>query len=219
MAKCPVNRDDRDQRENHLLDHKATFEWTIKLIQFGQLVEKAEFSQKPIDMQEDQPIRILDKSQIKRKIKRLAIQIMEQNYGDDEIILAGINKNGYYFAELLRKELKNISDCAIRLTRITLNPAKPVVNPIALEMEVKELKNKTVIVVDDVANTGRTLFYAIEPLLKTLPRKVEMAVLVDRTHKSFPLRADYVGTSLATTLQENIIVHIRDTKDWGVYLD
>ncbi len=170
-------------------------------------------------MQEDQPIQILDKSQIKRKIRRLAIQIMEQNYGDEEIILAGINNNGYFFAELLRKELKKISDSQIRLTRITLNPARPVDNPISIEMDVKELKNKTVIVVDDVANTGRTLFYAIEPLLQTLPRKVEMAVLVDRTHKAFPLRADYVGTSLATTLQENIIVHIRDTKDWGVYLD
>lgn len=183
------------------------------------MAEKAEFRPKPHLMQEDQPIRILDKSQIKRKIRRLAIQIMEQNYGEPELILAGINNNGHYFAELLRKELKKISDCEIRLTRIRLNPAKPLEEPIDIELEVKELKNKVVIVVDDVANTGRTLFYAIQPLLRTLPRKVEMAVLVDRTHKSFPLRADYVGTALATTLQENIIVHIRDTKDWGVYLD
>jgi pyrimidine operon attenuation protein/uracil phosphoribosyltransferase len=170
-------------------------------------------------MTEDEPIKILDKIQIKQKVKRLAIEIMEQNFGEKQLILAGINNNGLVFAKLLQKELKKISDSEIVLTRIRLNPAKPLDSEIEMEIDVQSLKNKVVIIVDDVANTGRTLFYALEPLLKTVPKKVELVVLVDRTHKSFPVRADYVGLALATTLQENINVQIRDTADWAVFLD
>jgi pyrimidine operon attenuation protein/uracil phosphoribosyltransferase len=170
-------------------------------------------------MTEDEPIKILDKIQIKQKVKRLAIEIMEQNFGEKQLILAGINNNGLVFAKLLQKELKKISDSEIVLTRIRLNPAKPLESEIEIEIDVQSLKNKVVIIVDDVANTGRTLFYALEPLLKTVPKKVELVVLVDRTHKSFPVRADYVGLALATTLQENINVQIRDTADWAVFLD
>jgi pyrimidine operon attenuation protein / uracil phosphoribosyltransferase len=81
------------------------------------------------------------------------------------------------------------------------------------------VKDKVVILIDDVANTGRTIFYAIRPLLDVLPKKVEVAVLVDRKHKSFPIQPDYVGLSLATTLKENIDVQIRETADWSVYLN
>jgi pyrimidine operon attenuation protein/uracil phosphoribosyltransferase len=170
-------------------------------------------------MSEDQPIKILDKSQIQQKVKRLAIEIMEQNYKEKQLTLAGINNNGLVFAKLLQKQLKKISDAEIHLTRIRLNPAKPLNSEIKIETDVQKLNNKVVIIVDDVANTGRTLFYAIEPLLRTVPKKVELVVLVDRTHKSFPVRPDYIGLSLATTLQENINVHIRNSKDWAVFLD
>ena len=88
-----------------------------------------------------------------------------------------------------------------------------------LDMSAEEFKNKVVIIVDDVANTGRTIFYAIKPLLDVLPKRVQVAVLVDRKHKSFPIHVDYVGLSLATTLNENIDVQIIGTKDWAVYLD
>ena len=83
----------------------------------------------------------------------------------------------------------------------------------------EELRDKVIIVVDDVANTGRTIFYAIKPLLNVLPRKVEVAVLVDRKHKSFPVHVDYVGMSLNTTLQENIDVHIDSPEEWAVFLE
>jgi pyrimidine operon attenuation protein / uracil phosphoribosyltransferase len=163
-------------------------------------------------------MKILSHSQIQQKIKRLAYEVLERNYGEQEIVLAGINNNGTSFAELLLAELHAISDKKITLTRIRLNPASPAKYPIEIEMPVEQLHDKVVIIVDDVANTGRTIFYAVKPILDILPRKVEVAVLVDRTHKSFPIRVDYMGLSLATTLLEDIQVEIRDVEEWAVYL-
>ena len=164
-------------------------------------------------------MQILSKDQIRQKIKRLAIEILENNYREKQIVLAGINNNGMVFARLLRKELKSITASEIVLTRIRLNPANPIGAPVSLAVEPAEIVNKVVIVVDDVANTGRTIFYAMKPLLEVLPKKVEVAVLVDRKHKSFPIQVDYVGISLATTLNENIDVQIQGTKNWAVRLD
>ena len=163
-------------------------------------------------------MKILDDKQIRQKIKRLTIQILENNFDRSEIILIGINNNGVEMANLLMKELVERTDIPITLTRIRLNPAAPANNPIILEMPVEELTGKAVILVDDVANTGRTIFYAIKPLLEVVPAKVEVAVLVDRKHKSFPIQSDYVGLSLATTLREHIDVKIRDVDEMAVYL-
>ena len=82
-----------------------------------------------------------------------------------------------------------------------------------------DLHSKVVILVDDVANTGRTIFYAFKPLMESLPGKIEVAVLVDRTHKMFPIKVDYVGLSLATTLKENISVKIVGVEEMEVHLD
>lgn len=163
-------------------------------------------------------MKILDHRQIQQKIKRLAYEILERNYGEAELILAGINNNGMAFAELLHAELQGISSQKITLTRIRLNPAAPTQHPIQLELPVEELHGKVIIIIDDVANTGRTMFYAVKPILTILPKKVEVAVLVDRTHKSFPIRVDYVGLSLATTLLQDIDVQIREVEEWAVYM-
>jgi pyrimidine operon attenuation protein/uracil phosphoribosyltransferase len=166
-------------------------------------------------------MKILDDRQIREKIKRIAIEILERNFGADEIILAGLNNNGLGFAQLLVAELLPIAsdDVKITLTRIRLNPANPVEYDPYIEMPADALRDKPIIIVDDVANTGRTIFYAVQPLLHVIPKKVEVAVLVDRTHKSFPIKADYVGLSLATTLKDNIRVQIRDTEEMAVYLE
>ena len=162
-------------------------------------------------------MKILDKEQIDQKIKRLAYQIYESNFGEKEITLAGINNNGMRFALLLKEELERISNSRIQLTTLKVNPANPVAGEIEIERPVKELRRGVVIIVDDVANTGRTIFYAFKPLLEIVPKKVETAVLVDRKHKSFPVKVDYVGLSLATTLQENIDVDLTGD-DWAVAL-
>jgi pyrimidine operon attenuation protein / uracil phosphoribosyltransferase len=164
-------------------------------------------------------MKILDHRQIEQKVKRLAIEILEQNYEERGLILAGINNNGMAFAQIIYERLLEMSDLPITLTRIRLNPADPLSREIEVEMPVAELKDKVIIIVDDVANTGRTIFYACKPILETLPKRVEVAVLVDRTHKSFPVKVDYVGLSLATTLMENIDVEIRDVEEYSVYLN
>ncbi|GJM32675.1 MAG: bifunctional pyr operon transcriptional regulator/uracil phosphoribosyltransferase PyrR [Saprospiraceae bacterium] len=163
-------------------------------------------------------MQILNHRQILQKIKRLSIEILEHNYEEPEIILAGINNNGVGFAGMLLDQLKQITDIPIKLTRIKLNPANPISEAVHIEMPAKELTGKAVIVIDDVANTGRTLFYACKPIMDVLPKKVEVAVLIDRTHKSFPIKVDYMGLSLATTLKENIDVKIRDTDEYAVFL-
>ncbi|MEO0777315.1 MAG: phosphoribosyltransferase family protein [Bacteroidota bacterium] len=163
-------------------------------------------------------MQLLDKEQIKQKIRRLAIQILENNLEEEEIILAGINNNGLSFAKLLHKQLKKISDIPVSLTRIRLSPARPTEEDVQVEMPLAALHQKAIIIVDDVANTGRTIFYAFQPLLQVLPRKVEVAVLVDRKHKSFPIEVNYWGLSLATTLQEHIEVNLKRQEDFAVFL-
>jgi pyrimidine operon attenuation protein / uracil phosphoribosyltransferase len=164
-------------------------------------------------------MKILNQNQIKQKIRRLSFEILENNYEEKQIILAGINNNGMNFARLLLKELQKISEINFVLSHLTLDPADPLADPIKINLNPKELRNKTIIVIDDVANTGRTIFFAMKPLMEVVPRKVEAAVLVDRTHKSFPIKVDYVGLSLATTLKDNIDVRLKGPDEMAVFLD
>ena len=149
----------------------------------------------------------------------MAIEILEQNHDESKIILAGINNNGLNFAKMIHKELKKISKLNIEVTNIRLNPARPLDEEITIKMDMDDLNSAVVIVIDDVANTGRTLFYAMKPLLEKMKKKVQAAVLVNRKHKSFPIKMDYVGISLATTLMENIQVDLRAKAELGAYLN
>ncbi len=163
-------------------------------------------------------MRILDQNKIKQKVKRLAIEIIENNYDAKEIIVAGINNNGYGFAKMLLRQLRSLSDIQYTLARIKINPAKPLSEEVTISLKSDDLENKIVIIVDDVANTGRTTFFAFKPLLEVMTQKIEVAVLVDRLHKSFPIKVDYVGLSLATTLKEDIDVRILDVEEMEVWL-
>lgn len=160
---------------------------------------------------------ILTQHQIEQKVHRLAIEILENNYGEEDIILLGINRRGMRFAEMLLERLQQISSTRFSLFNLRISPEDPLQQPIEIDLPLDEMNGRTVIVVDDVANTGRTLFYACKPLLDILPKRLETAVLVDRKHKSFPIRVDYMGLSLATTLKENIDVHILEGEA-AVYL-
>lgn len=164
-------------------------------------------------------MKILDDKQIRQKIQRLAIQILENNLHEPELILVGINNNGLEMANWVMQSLIDRTSAAITVTRISLNPAAPLDKAVQIEMPVSELSGKSIIIFDDVANTGRTIFYALKPFMDILPKKVEVAVLVDRKHKGFPIQPDYVGLSLATTLMENIEVKMRDVTEMAVYLN
>jgi pyrimidine operon attenuation protein/uracil phosphoribosyltransferase len=165
-------------------------------------------------------MRILDDRQIRQKIKRIAIEIIERHYDEPELILAGLNKNGFGFAQLLEHELALITPAYMKITMtgIHLNPANPVEYAPYIDLPQEALQNKPILVIDDVANTGRTIFYAVQPLLQVLPKCVEVVVLVDRKHKLFPVHADYVGLALATTLKDNIEVRILEVPEMAVYL-
>lgn len=156
-------------------------------------------------------LEVLNAKEIKNIIRRLAYEILENNYQAKKIVLAGINNNGLHFAKLIKAQLEQIATPQIELVNIRLNPAKPT-DEISISVEQKTLKNQHIIIVDDVANTGRTIFFAFKPFIDILPKSVQVAVLVDRMHKAFPIKVDYVGLSLATTLKENISVDLKQKK-------
>ena len=150
---------------------------------------------------------LMNAAQMQHTIERIAIEILEHNYHETDILLAGINHNGKRFAERLRAALAVRAPHIVwHEANIQLNPADPAAHEVSLSIPIEECRGRVVIIIDDVANTGRALFFALKPFLATLPRKVEVAVLVDRKHKAFPISPDYVGLSLSTTLQEHISV-------------
>lgn len=155
-------------------------------------------------------MQVLNDREIRQKIRRLAIQILEQNHHESEIYLAGINNNGFHFAQLLYQDLLYIGKVPINLINIRLNPANPLSQEVQLDIPLEKLSGSSIVIADDVANTGRTLFYAMKPLMEILPKKIEVAVLVDRKHKAFPIHVNYVGLALATTLKDHIQVDLKE---------
>lgn len=160
---------------------------------------------------------ILSADDIERKTKRIAYQIVENNYDEKEVILVGVREKGLIWAEMLRKAIESIGVVPVKLYEIKLDKKNPIKSGIACSIEAKDLKKKSVVLVDDVANTGRTLAYALKPLLDGEPKKIQVAVLVDRRHKGFPITADFVGLSLTTTLREHISVSFEAGKE-GAFL-
>ncbi len=154
---------------------------------------------------------ILDTQKVNHTIKRLAYEIYENSYKESTLYLLGVNTKGGQLASKISVALSSISDITIKLHSLSINPSNPL-EEIALDIKASEMKNKKVIIVDDVANTGRTLFYACKPIMEVLPKRLEFVVLVDRKHKNFPVKVDYVGVSLATTLKQDITVDFGDKK-------
>ena len=160
---------------------------------------------------------ILDKKETLQKIKRIAYEIYERNYQEQEVIIAGIYDKGYFFAELLVKELKQICELNISLVKITIDKAAKSQCEVKLDTDIKLLKDKVVVVTDDVLNTGRTLVYSLQPFLTIPLKKLQTAVIVNRSHNNFPVSPDYIGYSIATTLKEHIDVVFEEDK-FGVYM-
>ncbi len=164
--------------------------------------------------------RIADLRSIEQKIKRIAYEIAEDNYDEKALVIAGICRDteGYALAARVYEELKHILPNSITLTHVELDKERPADSPVELAVEEKDIDGKVVILVDDVSNSGRTLLYAMKPFLTFHPRKIQMAVLVERTHKRFPVHLDYVGISLSTTIQEHITVVLSTEGQEGIYL-
>ncbi len=163
-------------------------------------------------------VQLLDKKQTIQKIRRIAHEILEQNFKEEEIVFVGIVDLGYVFAEMLEGFFKEISSIPTRLVKIELDKLAPLQSEIILECELSSLKNKVVILTDDVLNTGRTLAYSLKPFLNVEIKKLQTAVIVNRGYSTFPIGADYVGYSLSTSIQETITVELSDD-DTAVYLE
>ncbi|GAB3527771.1 phosphoribosyltransferase domain-containing protein [Pontibacter brevis] len=160
---------------------------------------------------------ILDKAQIEQKIMRIAYQIYEKNFEEKELVLAGIHENGYTLAQMLAEKLQHISPIQVALLNITLNKTTPLSEPIVMTPEQSSLTDKVIVLVDDVLNTGKTLAYTLNTFLPHNPKKVEIATLVDRHHPLYPVASTYTGYSLATTLNDHIMVYLTEEK-YGAYL-
>jgi pyrimidine operon attenuation protein / uracil phosphoribosyltransferase len=159
---------------------------------------------------------ILEKERIAYKLRRMAYEIWEHNSNGEEIILIGIEKGGKILADNLAAILKEISPLKIRIISVNIDKK----NPLSIPPDLKEdLNGRTVIMVDDVVNSGKTIFYSLKALLPYNLKKLSIAVLVDRKHKSFPVAADIVGHSIATTLQEHIEVETQGNEITAVYLE
>jgi pyrimidine operon attenuation protein / uracil phosphoribosyltransferase len=163
--------------------------------------------------------RILDSIAIWQKTRRIAYQVVESNYNEEQLILIGIKLNGYYFAQMLQTEIARITQMPTSLHALDINKLLPLDRAISITPPLGNLAGKTIVMIDDVANTGRTLYYALRPIMDCLPKKVQLAVLVDRQHKLFPISPDYVGLSLSTTMQEHITVDIVAAGEAEAYLD
>lgn len=148
---------------------------------------------------------ILTNPEIDHKIKRIAYQIYETFAEEEEIILAGIAKNGYVFAKKIAEIVRTISDLEVILCEVKIDKQNPF-NEIITSIPKEKYENKSIVLVDDVLNSGTTLIYGVKHFLETPVRKIKTAVLVDRNHKNFPVKADFKGISLSTSLKEHVHV-------------
>lgn len=160
---------------------------------------------------------ILNKEEIQHKTKRMAYQIYETFVDEKEVVLAGISKSGFIFAQKIAEELEKISPIKITLCEVFINKSNPQ-DLIKTSITKEEYSNKGLVLIDDVLNSGTTLIYGVKHFLEVPLNKFKTAVLVDRNHKKYPVKADFKGISLSTSLQEHIQV-VFEKDNMYVYLN
>ena len=159
---------------------------------------------------------ILSHQDIIHKIKRISFQILETFFHEEELFVAGISGNGFDFAKEIVDEIKLNSTLKIHLLELKINKKNPY-QLIECEIDTEAYKNKCVVLVDDVLHTGTTLIYGVKFFLETPLKMLKTAILVNRNHKNFPIKADFKGISLSTSLQNHIeVVHENNT--WNAYI-
>ena len=164
-------------------------------------------------MQTDNNI-ILNHEQIQHKIKRIAYQIYESNVNEEEIVIAGIAENGFIFAQRLKTILENISDLTVMLCKVSMDKKAPQ-NTVTTSLAPEQYTNKPLVLADDVLNSGTALIYGVKHFLDVPLTRFKTAVLVNRNHKKFPIKADFKGISLSTSLHEHVEVNFGE-KDYAI---
>ena len=158
---------------------------------------------------------ILDGAHALMKLRRLAYEILEENHGEERIVLAGVHGAGAVVAQRLKELVQDISGRQVDLLTVQLDKRHP--KDVTLDRE-PDMGDSVVILVDDVTNSGRTLLYSLKPFLDHHPRKIQTLVLVERSHKTYPIHPDFVGLRLATTLNDHVSVEVSDGEVVGAYI-
>ncbi|GGD91293.1 phosphoribosyltransferase family protein [Planktosalinus lacus] len=148
---------------------------------------------------------ILDHSKIERILMRMAYQIYESNVDETHIVLAGIKENGFLLAKKLKTEVEKIAPLKVILCVIEMDKKSPL-NTIKTSIPLQEIQSTSIVVIDDVLHSGSTLIHAVKYILEVPVKQIKTAVLIDRNHKKFPVKADFKGISLSTSLNENVSV-------------
>lgn len=173
------------------------------------------------DMQEtNKKVLILNQATINHKLIRIAYQILEDNFEEKEIVLVGVAPHGYIIAERLREQLNCISkgEKTITLMKVIIDKEKSSLDA-STDIPVNDVQNKTIVLVDDVLSSGRTLAYAMGIFFDIPLKKMRTAVLIDRSHHRFPVFSDYYGMKLSTTLKEHVTVSLRSVGEDNVKED
>lgn len=155
---------------------------------------------------------ILTNTQINHKIRRIALQIIESNVDESKIILAGITNNGFLIAEKLKTIIESYASIEVVLCEVFINK-KNLLSEVKLSINIDDYKKSSVVIVDDVLHSGATLIYAVKYFLNTPLKQLKTAVLINRNHKKFPVKADFKGLSLSTSINEHVEVVFNSDKE------
>ncbi|MCM4159945.1 phosphoribosyltransferase [Antarcticibacterium flavum] len=155
---------------------------------------------------------ILNNEQIQHKIRRIAYQIFESNVNEEHLIIAGISKSGFVFAQRLKVELEEISGIQVELCEVHVDKKNPH-NEVKTSLPASAYTGKSIVLTDDVLNSGATLIYGVKHFLEVPLKQFKTAVLVDRSHKKYPVKADFKGISLSTSLNETVQVQFKKGRD------
>jgi len=153
---------------------------------------------------------ILNHTQTQQKIKRLGHEIIENCFEEKELFIGGISGNGFELAKMIASIIENNAQLKINCFEISINKNEPWQEPIKLSIDEAKLKKGYIILVDDVINSGKTLQYALVKFLEQATKAIKTVVLVDRKHRRYPIKANFVGISLSTTLQDRVEVDLSD---------
>ncbi len=167
---------------------------------------------------------ILTKAVAEKKLRRMALEICERNYNETELFLIGIKGSGMVVAEKISEYVKEAFKGKVQVLLLSIDkkqPSEVTIYPVGTAGQTGDFdfNNKVLVLIDDVANSGRTMLYALKPLLNTHPKKIQTLALVERTHKSFPIDVDYTGLSVSTNLNEHIYVEVEKGEVEGAWME
>lgn len=169
---------------------------------------------------------LMDEITMKRSLARITHEIIEHNDGIENVVLLGIETRGVPLAERLKENIVRFEGKEVPVGRLDITLHRDDLAPDEKSQRARgslipcDVQGKTVILVDDVMFTGRTARAAMEAVIQLgRPRSIQLAVLVDRGHRELPIRPDYVGKNVPTSIEESVAVHIKPIdEDNGVYI-